>query len=60
MLEGKFPLRCVSRPESSSPATGSHKAHALEQQQLIEEAFASIGAKAIRASTRPRASTSAS
>jgi 2-oxoglutarate dehydrogenase E1 component len=60
ILEGRLPLRCVSRVESASPATGSHKAHALEQQQLIEEAFASVGAKTGRASVRPRASTSAS
>ena len=60
MLEHRLPLRCVSRPESASPATGSNKAHALEQQQLIEEAFANIGARASRPSTRPRASSSAS
>ncbi|UJR81811.1 2-oxoglutarate dehydrogenase E1 component [Sandaracinus amylolyticus] len=57
MIEYRLPLRCVSRVESASPATGSGKAHALEQQQLIEEAFANIGAKTARASTRPRAST---
>ena len=34
--------------------------HALEQQQLIEEAFANIGAKTSRQSTRPRASSSGS
>ncbi|MDQ3032612.1 MAG: 2-oxoglutarate dehydrogenase E1 component [Myxococcota bacterium] len=61
LIENRLPLRCVSRPESASPATGSHKAHALEQQQLIEEAFATVGAKVTRASARPpRASSSAS
>ncbi len=60
MINHRLPLRCVSRPESASPATGSHKAHALEQQQLIEEAFANIEGKAARSSSRPRASTRAS
>jgi 2-oxoglutarate dehydrogenase complex dehydrogenase (E1) component-like enzyme len=30
----------VSRAESASPATGSHKAHVLEQRQILESAFA--------------------
>ena len=30
----------VSRVESASPATGSHKAHVLEQQQILAAAFA--------------------
>ncbi len=45
-LEGRLralmdgtPLRLVSRPDSASPATGSHKAHVLEQQLLMQEAF---------------------
>jgi 2-oxoglutarate dehydrogenase complex dehydrogenase (E1) component-like enzyme len=29
----------VSRVESASPATGSHKAHVLEQQQILAAAF---------------------
>jgi len=33
-------LRCVSRPESASPATGSKKAHDLEQRMLLDEVFA--------------------
>ena len=54
MLDGRFgPLRCVSRVESASPATGSEKAHKMEQQQLIEEAFAP--ARSVRPSTAPRA-----
>jgi 2-oxoglutarate dehydrogenase E1 component len=32
-------LRLVSRVESASPATGSHKAHLLEQRALLDEAF---------------------
>jgi 2-oxoglutarate dehydrogenase E1 component len=38
-LLGKLRLRVLSRPESASPATGSHKAHVLEQRTLLEEAF---------------------
>ena len=35
------PIRyqCISRAESASPATGSHKAHVLEQQQILRQAF---------------------
>ncbi len=33
-------LRRISRPASASPATGSSKMHALEQQTLVEQAFA--------------------
>ncbi|HEY2029050.1 MAG TPA: 2-oxoglutarate dehydrogenase E1 component [Myxococcales bacterium] len=32
-------LRCISRPESASPATGSEKTHKYEQQALVDEAF---------------------
>jgi 2-oxoglutarate dehydrogenase E1 component len=40
MLEGQFgTLRCVSRAESASPATGSNAAHRLEQERLIAEAL---------------------
>jgi 2-oxoglutarate dehydrogenase E1 component len=54
ILEGRFPIRCVSRVESASPATGSLGAHEIEQAQLIDEAFSPT--RAGRASTRPRAS----
>jgi multifunctional 2-oxoglutarate metabolism enzyme len=37
---GGRPLRRVSRPASASTAAGSSKIHALEQQTLIEQAFA--------------------
>ncbi|MCS6857525.1 MAG: 2-oxoglutarate dehydrogenase E1 component, partial [Sandaracinaceae bacterium] len=40
ILGERFRIRCVSRPESASPATGSEKAHLLEQEELIREAFA--------------------
>ncbi len=36
----RWPLSCVSRPESASPATGSAAAHKMEQAQLIDKAFA--------------------
>ena len=29
----------IGRAESASPATGSHKAHVLEQQQILRQAF---------------------
>ncbi len=38
---GDVPLACVSRPESASPATGSHQIHLQEQAQLLNAAFAS-------------------
>jgi 2-oxoglutarate dehydrogenase E1 component len=55
ILGDRFSLRCVSRVESASPATGSEKAHKLEQEQLIKEAFAPLPGKSARTSTRPRA-----
>ena len=35
-------VRAVTRAESASPATGSSKAHALEQDELVKRAFASL------------------
>ena len=60
ILENRLPLRCVSRVESASPATGSEAAHKMEQQQLIDEAFAAAPEatttrKSQRPSARPRA-----
>jgi 2-oxoglutarate dehydrogenase E1 component len=37
---GRWPLTGVSREASASPATGSPGSHKLEQQQLLDEAFA--------------------
>jgi 2-oxoglutarate dehydrogenase E1 component len=37
---GHGPVSTVSRAESASPATGSTKAHAIEQRQLLDRAFA--------------------
>jgi 2-oxoglutarate dehydrogenase E1 component len=38
-LPGGRKVRTVSRVESASPATGSHKAHQIEQKQIFDEAF---------------------
>lgn len=35
----RYPFLTISRPESSSPATGSGASHRIEQQGLIEQAF---------------------
>ena len=32
-------LEVIARAESASPATGSHKAHVIEQQQILKAAF---------------------
>lgn len=42
-LGGRFPLHCVSRPPSASPATGSHSSHKLEQEKLLHDAFSPSG-----------------
>jgi len=39
ILQGRFGIRCVSRSESASPATGSNAAHKLEQERLVQEAL---------------------
>jgi 2-oxoglutarate dehydrogenase E1 component len=39
LLLGCFPWSCVSRPLSSSPATGSLSRHKREQARLIDDAF---------------------
>jgi 2-oxoglutarate dehydrogenase E1 component len=36
---GKIAYECISRAESASPATGSHKAHVIEQLQILKAAF---------------------
>ena len=35
-----FPIKYISRPASASPATGFAKKHVIEQQQLVDDAFA--------------------
>ncbi len=37
-LLGRFPLDVLSRPESASPATGSHSAHEFEQFAIVRQA----------------------
>jgi multifunctional 2-oxoglutarate metabolism enzyme len=37
-----YQVRCVSRVESGSPATGSHKIHEQELDDLMEETFADV------------------
>jgi 2-oxoglutarate dehydrogenase E1 component len=39
-----LPLSCVARAESASPATGHPKAHDLEQEKLLDEAFQDVPA----------------
>jgi 2-oxoglutarate dehydrogenase E1 component len=41
-LLGKYPLTGIARPASASPATGSPSSHRLEQQKLLEDAFAGL------------------
>jgi 2-oxoglutarate dehydrogenase E1 component len=33
------PLKCIARPESASPASGSKKVHEIQQRELIEKTF---------------------
>ena len=40
-LWGRHPFECISRRYSASPATGSARAHQLEQRWILERAFAS-------------------
>ena len=39
ILGNEQPLRCIARPESASPATGSRASHEMEQRLLIDEVF---------------------
>ena len=39
ILGSETPLRCIARPESASPATGSGASHKLEQEMLLNEVF---------------------
>ena len=42
-ISGGRRVRTVKRSESASPATGSAKAHALEQRTLLQLAFEKLG-----------------
>ncbi len=39
LLQDRFPLQCVSRHESASPATGSMGAHKIEQARVVATAL---------------------
>ncbi len=39
LIDGRWRLRCVSRPRSSSPAEGSSAWHAMNQDALIQRAY---------------------
>jgi 2-oxoglutarate dehydrogenase E1 component len=39
IIGARFTLRCIARPESASPATGSGAAHKLEQKMLLDSIF---------------------
>ncbi len=42
LLGGRFPLECVARVESASPATGSPASHKVEQAALLDQALGTI------------------
>ncbi len=56
-LSGRMPFALVSRPESASPATGSHHAHKLEQARLIARAFGDAEPTAKQVFEKPQAQT---
>ncbi len=39
LVPEKVKLEVIARAESASPATGSHKAHVIEEQQILKAAF---------------------
>jgi 2-oxoglutarate dehydrogenase complex dehydrogenase (E1) component-like enzyme len=41
-VAGHRSVHVVARSESASPATGSQKAHLMEQQRIINQAFAPV------------------
>jgi 2-oxoglutarate dehydrogenase E1 component len=43
LLKGRFPLECIARAESASPATGSPASHKIEQAMILDEAFGRRG-----------------
>ena len=48
IAETRRVLRYIGRPESASPATGSHQRHVEEQNAIFEEALALAGARPAR------------
>ena len=47
-LLGRFPFDVVSRPEAATPASGAASSHKIEQERLIDAAFAKESAKNVR------------
>ena len=47
LLRGRFPLSCVARAPSASPAAGSATRHKLEQEGLVDQALTVPGRKAV-------------
>ena len=43
LLREDYSLRHVSRPESGSPATGTHAIHVQEQREILERALGAAG-----------------
>ena len=41
VLNGILPIKAVTRRESASPATGSHKTHEREQEELLKYSLGS-------------------
>jgi 2-oxoglutarate dehydrogenase E1 component len=60
LLGDRLPLRCVSRSPSASPATGSKKAHDLEQQQVVDDAFAELASERSNATSAAESAAGAS
>ena len=58
MIGHRLPMRCVSRPPSASPATGSKEAHKVEQKQLVVDAFAGLPGAEVSEAAESRASVS--
>ena len=50
----------ISRAESASPATGSHKAHVIEQQEILGKAFGRTGAAGAAGAAAASAASGAS
>jgi len=38
-LFSRYPLTCIARAESASPATGSASSHRLEEEESLDKAF---------------------
>jgi 2-oxoglutarate dehydrogenase E1 component len=47
LVAGRRPVRSIKRSASASPATGSAKAHAMEQSALLTLAFQATATRVI-------------